>query len=67
MNFGWIHYIVKGVLYRNGHSCFLLLKLSNVTANSVNFNQTPRSVASDRDLHCLQCPFYRTLGINGLI
>ena len=37
-------------------------------ANSVDPDQTPRSAASDLDLHCLPMPlFYGTLGINGLI
>ena len=49
MNFGRIHYIVKGLLYRNRHNCFHhknFLKL-NVIANSVDPDQTPRSAASD--------------------
>ena len=45
----------------------LLLKLSNVSANSVDSDQTPRSVASDQGLHCLQMSLFWTLGINGLI
>ena len=35
-------------------------------ANSVDPEQTPHSVASDQGLSCFQCPFYGTLGINGL-
>ena len=34
-------------------------------ANSVDPDQTPHSAASDLGLHC-RCPFYGTLGINGL-
>ena len=35
-------------------------------ANSVDPDQTPRSVASDLGLHCLPFPFYRMLDINEL-
>ena len=34
--------------------------------NSVDPDQMPHSAASDLGLHCLQCPFYGMLGINGL-
>ena len=47
----------------------LILRFTEVrtfNANSVDPDQTPRSVASDPELHC-QCPFYGTPGINGLI
>ena len=42
-------------------SCFV--EISEFNSHSVDPDQTPRSVASDPDLHCLpcQCPFYRTL------
>ena len=32
---------------------------------TVDPDQTPRSAASDLDLHCLQMSLYGTLGING--
>ena len=35
-------------------------------ANSVDPDQTPRSAASDLVCTVCQCPFYGTLGINGL-
>ena len=48
---------------------FLLLKsykeIPVFNANSVDPDQTPRSAACDLGLHCLQCPFYWALGING--
>ena len=37
--------------------------LSKVNVNSVDPDQTPRSAASDRGLHC---SFYKALGLNGL-
>ena len=37
-----------------------------VNDKSVDPDQTQRSVASDLGLHYSQCPFYGTLGINGL-
>ena len=42
--------------------CFIETPLFN--ANSIDPDQTPRSVASDLELHGLQIPFYGTLGIN---
>ena len=47
---------ITTIFYRN--SC--------ITANSVDPDQTTRSVASDLGLYCLPCPYYGTLGINGL-
>ena len=44
--------------------CFIEITVLN--ANSVDPDQTPRSTASDLGLHCCQCPFYGTLGLNGL-
>ena len=41
------------------------MKCLSLNGNSVDPDQTPRSAASDLDLHCL--PFYGTLGLNGLI
>ena len=43
--------------------CFIECPLFN--ANREDPDQTPRSAASDLGLHC-QCPFYGTLGLNGL-
>ena len=44
--------------------CFIEISVFN--ANSVDPDQTPRFAASDLGLRCLQCSFYRTLGINEL-
>ena len=44
--------------------CFIEIPVRNT--NSVDPDQMPRSAASDLGLHC-RCPFYRTLGLNGLI
>ena len=35
-------------------------------ANSVDPDKTPRSAVSDLGLHCCQCPFHGTPGLNGL-
>ena len=42
--------------------CFIETPLFN--ANSRDPDQTPRSAASDLELHGLQIPFYGMLGIN---
>ena len=40
--------------HHNCHSCFYLLKLSIITANSVDPDEMQHSLVSDLDLHCLQ-------------
>ena len=47
------------------HSCFV--GMSKCNANSVDRDQTPHCAASDLVFTVCQCPFYGTLGINGLI
>ena len=42
------------------------LEISELKANSVVPDQTPRSAASDQELHCLSMSLYGTLGLNGL-
>ena len=42
------------------------VEISVVNATGVHPDQTPRSAASDRGLHCLTMSLYRTLGLNGL-
>ena len=41
------------------------MAIPEVNANSVDPDQMPHCATSN--LHCLQCPFYEMLGINGLI
>ena len=42
------------------------MEISFLNANSVEPDQTLRSMASDLGLHCFHCPFYQMLGIIGL-
>ena len=48
------HELRKDPLYSQRGVTYLLLKRSIVIANTVDSDQTPRSVASDLGLHCLQ-------------
>ena len=43
----------------------MFLEISELNANGVGHDQTPRSAASDLDLHSCQCPLYETLGLDG--
>ena len=42
------------------------LEISELKASSVVSDQTPRSAASDQELHCLSMSLYGTLGLNRL-
>ena len=46
-------------------SCLTEIHICN--ANSVDSDQMTRSVVFDLGLHCCQCPFYGTQGINRII
>ena len=63
----YLNTLDRSISYRRGVWIVLLLpcfiEFSVFDANSVDRDQTPRSAASDT---VCQCPFYGTLGLNGL-
>ena len=64
------NYLGRSISYIRGIWLVLLLscfvEISELNANSVDPDQTPRFAVSDLGLHCFQCPFDGTLGLNGL-
>ena len=56
---------------RDVWTIFLLLpcfkEIPAFNANSVGPDQTPHYATSDLGLHCYQCSFYGTPGLNGLM
>ena len=45
---------------------FIIIEILVLNTNTVVLDQTPRSAASDRGLHCLPTSILWTLGLNGL-
>ena len=56
--FGQVHFyfLYKGCLIGLLLTCFV--QISELEANSVDLDQTPRSAASDQGLHCLQMSLF---------
>ena len=57
----------RSISYIRGICLVFIIILSELNANSEVPDQTPRSAASDLVYTVCQCPFYGTLGLNGLI
>ena len=64
-HFGPIHFQQKGCLV-SFYYYHTLMKFLYLMQNSVDIDQTPRSARLNLVYPVSQCPFCRTLGINGL-